>query len=167
MTFSSEFLPLYRNGFAPGIHQRAPHDPRQIRLHHVNAYNYGSGFLTETLDPIAFDRTLAELPSSYLTIQMIYDTKLKRANYKKGSFDEKEQKKMAAKIAQLRFEDGQYAGYSKDEWESLKTWISKQKDPQELENYFVNEILKYRPQDRERYKYSPLADLFKSMNQSC
>lgn len=63
-------------------------------------------------------------------------------------------------IAQLRF---QFKGYTEDEWKALSWWIKQQPDPAALEDYFIQDVLRYRPQDRERYLFSPLHDLFQQI----
>lgn len=62
-------------------------------------------------------------------------------------------------LAQVRFFDGQFDRYKPEEIDALKAWLAKQ-DPIEMEKYFKNTILNHRPEDRQKYPYSPLCKIF-------
>lgn len=161
--FSKNFTPVTRNQKAPRVHQRSYHDERQNRLHFVDFVFSGSHiWRTETLDLLDARKDVAESYDKH----MVYDTKLNRFIDKENMGNpyekENEQNEHHLYLAQMRFEDGQYSGYTKEEWEQLTKWIKGCPKPIELEEYFVKEVLKHRPQDRERYRFSRLHQLFRS-----
>lgn len=154
LVYSSNFLPLGRNDRAPQIHHRQPHDLRQHRLHYISVANH----TTKALDPLDAENCLKN-PYNY-----IYDTKTHRFLSEDPNRYIQEKKILQLnRLAQMRFEDGQYSGYPLEEWEALTEWIKQNPDPQGLECYFRDEILKNRPNDRERYLFSKLRSLFQSL----
>lgn len=159
LVFSSNFLPLDRNEGAPQGHQRQPHDPRQLRLHCISV---GTN-VARALDPLDVENYQISL----------YDTKMNCFFIKdsgSGSYSlfnpQKTRVSLYNRVAQMRFEDGQYSGYLPEEWQALTEWIKENPDPQRMEEYFRDEILKNRPQDRERYLFSELRALFQSVEKN-
>ena len=179
LIFSENYLPIYRNSWAPLVYHRQAHDPRQNRLHYVY-FGEGRALALDLIDTreIMSPRTgipLSPIPDSAqktLIFQnniWIYDTKLNRfINWEKENKISKKKQKILEKpipeqtrwIAQMRFEDGQFDGYSSDEWISLEKWLKNWHNPVELEDYFKNQVLRNRPEDREKYNFSPLKALF-------
>src|SRR5262249_54228862 len=90
---------------------------------------------------------------------VIYDTRLNREIHHPNKETPIDRAQRAEVIAQLRFEDGQYSGYPEEEWKALTAWLKEQKDLASLEKYFLNDVLKSRPRDRELYRFSPLGKL--------
>lgn len=182
LTFTENFLPLHRNTYAARVYRRSPHDLRQNRLHYIHlksetvqvndTWNHvikaKVGDLYDMRDRV-FPRY--KWKSAYPTQQdynVIYDTHLHREfsvepEVRIATLSKEEHQKKIMLIVQARFEDGQYDDYTNEEWESLEKWIGSQKQPEELENYFLKEVLKSRPLDRERYQFSPLRKLFASI----
>ncbi len=68
---------------------------------------------------------------------------------------------LAPYIAQIRFENGEYqkSQYRDGQWEALEEWLSKQ-PVDRAEKYFVQEILKHRPDDLRNYQASDLQKFF-------
>lgn len=177
LRYSANFLPLSRNANAPSAHQRRAHDLRQNRLQHVEM-----SYFSTAMDIKDVSQTIFRLLSNQKAdLQGLYDTRLNRyiaiidepaikaleaetaekapsSQYLSKYFYQQGKKNLY--IAQLKFEDGQYKGYTPGEWKALGAWIKQQPNPAALEDYFVQEVLKYRPLDRERYAFSPLRDLF-------
>lgn len=163
LRFSPNFMPLYRNVKAPKVHHREPHDQRQHRLHYI-ALN---GSQAESLDVLDADKELK------FAHRAIYDSHCRRYIVKQKIAPEDQfiynilalQKRTdhCLWLAQMRFEDGQYDGYSKDEWQALRSWIKQSANRQALEEYFCHEILKHRPQERASYVFSPLYSLFREL----
>ena len=179
LEYTSSFLPLARNANAPSMHHRRPHDPRQNRLQYVEMRYATASDIKDV------SSTIFSMLKDSKYSPNVYDTRLNRyiAIYDEYNFKDMEDKneehqllsnpyskasiyssgKKNLFIAQLRFEDGQFKGYTGDEWKALTWWISQQPDPAALEDYFIHDVLRYRPQDRERYLFSPLHDLFQQI----
>jgi Protein of unknown function (DUF3638) len=184
---TSHYLPMSRNRSAPSAHQRLPHDPRQNRLVHAILGWQAVAQDVKDVSELCFNKLENK---TYSRSFNLYDTRLNRfihegeeREIKSLENNDAEQSMLSEDplkpyrlwktlandgkknlfIAQLRFEDGQYKGYTEGEWKALKWWVSQQKNPKELEDYFVNEVLKHRPQDRERYLFSPLQEVFQKV----
>lgn len=62
-------------------------------------------------------------------------------------------------IAQARFINGQFEGYSRNEWDHLQYWIS-QNNPQKLKEFFEKTILRTKPAKAAAFVHSELYALF-------
>ena len=152
LDFTENFLPLYRKTWAPPIHQREAHDLKQNRLHFI-------GFEGDHL--VAYD----ELDALERKVDCYYDMKLRRVFSAKYPIPPLTAKQIHL-IAQMRFEDGQYTGYSPEEESALFEWIKGWQDPAGLEHYFKQQVLKNRPQDKVRYPFSQLKGIFDKIHTS-
>lgn len=175
LLFSENFLPLFRNTWAARVHRRTPHDLKQNRLHYVHmevVKGAKDGWALKVVAGDLHDQVKELYPMfGHVTFEkelydVIYDTKLRRefavnprANNITVLRPDLEAKKCRL-LVQMRFEDGQYENYTDDEMEVMGKWINEQKKPEELEDYFVKEVLKFRPRDREKYPFSQLGKKF-------
>lgn len=160
LLFTENFLPLFRRSWTPPLYHRKAHDLKQNRLHFVEIRKVGNEYKLVALD--LHDRSECH--------DVTYDVKLRRfvssSHYSEVPPDcdlktNKVSSDLLGLICQMRFENGEYTGYLPDEVAELEKWIGAQQDPSSLEKYFVDEVLKNRPEDRARYPFSPLREIFK------
>lgn len=176
LSFTENYLPLFRNTWAASVHRRVPHDLKQNRLHYVHIKLDGSGKSLNATAVDLHDHEHALYPDfgrlpyqrKYDRYEVAYDTWLKREfdidpEAPNIALDPTLEPKKIRLIAQMRFEDGQYDDYTDKEFRALEEWIREQKNPADLEHYFVHEVLKSRPRNKERYPFSPLRKLFASI----
>ena len=184
LRYSENFLPTRRNSWAAPIYRRSPHDLKQNRLHYLSVYISKDSWVKGKKHDWRQERVIEDVsiasidqmdaheqmsPYQHREFEILYDTHLRRFvmdRYNKFTYFEftsQAQKKLTRLIAQARFEDGQYDTYDEAETEALRTWLKEQPDPSILEKYFVDEVLKNRSHDRERYRHSPLKELFDSL----
>ena len=153
ITFTENYLPLYRNTYTTRVYHRQPHDLKQNPLHFIQ---------------IGPEKVMAldEIDAVHC-VDPMYDTKLRRlVDFDgKGIFKSVVNRlpQLLRLFVQMRFEDGQASGYPPEELELLKKWLSEQKDPGDLERYFVNEVLRHRPEDKASYPFSQLHTLFRQV----
>lgn len=67
-------------------------------------------------------------------------------------------------IAQIKFLDGQTEGYTPQEAAQLRKWLI-ENDPRQMKNHFEKEVLKNRADVIEKYPFSQLWKLFKSLEE--
>ena len=65
-------------------------------------------------------------------------------------------------LVQIRFFNGQYSHYTPEEFAALKVWLSQQ-DIDQAEHYFVDKVLRFKPDDLQKYPYSLLKKLFEEL----
>lgn len=65
-------------------------------------------------------------------------------------------------VAQVRFINGDYEGYSEEEWDALCEWLKGIENVGELLDYFENTILRHKPRKVAAFKKSPLYKLLHS-----
>jgi Protein of unknown function (DUF3638) len=67
-----------------------------------------------------------------------------------------------ARIAEIKFLDGRISGYNPAELEALEIWL-RQNNPNEMKNHLLNDILRYRYQDKQLFVGSQLHHLFERL----
>jgi hypothetical protein len=154
LSFTENYLPLHRNSWAGRMYHREPHDTRQNPLHFIRLVKNEKNEITL--------QALDELDAKDCMDPM-YDTKLRRVVVNREAdlnLAANLPLRVRRHIVQMRFEDGQYSGYQPEELHLLREWIAEQKNPADLEHYFVHEVLRNRPEDKARYPFSQLRSLF-------
>ena len=155
-------MPLERATWAHKMFHRLPHDRLQDRIHHVKWQKKADGSLrVKLLDVLDTGRRLPlkarkDRKSLYTAY---YDLRTQRIIKSQGVLTPEDEQQFHNYIAQVRFSDGQYRNYPEAEWAALKEWLS-HLDVKQMEEYFVDKILRYRPKDLQKYPFSPLKKLF-------
>lgn len=178
LKFTENFLPKKRIEWAHRKFHRKAHDRAQNPVHFVEFVKtckldrYDNPIGKPVLKAEAMDMLDVEYHSTYkirwkknkISVGFIYDMRtrkiMKNIDPKYSSYKETlDVKEIVPLTAQLRFFDGEYQNYSNEEWIALKEWLSQQ-NPDEMETYFVNQVLKNHPQDQQRYPFSKLKVIF-------
>lgn len=168
LLFTTNAIPLDRDKWAGKHFKRGTHDPQQNRAHHVfvEAQRWGPGMKVVVGDLLDHDyRFFPEYSSDFFMTTrdhcVAYDLRLRR-HFAQGPrptvLDAENQAKLTRLLTQVRFEDGQVDGYTKEEMAAFGKWFSEQPldKLKQLDVYFMKEVLKHRPRDRERYIHSNL-----------
>jgi len=99
--------------------------------------------------------------------QSLYDLRLKK--FITGDFakpgaviPESIKNKLDSIFAQVRFFNGEFNQYAPAEAKALEEWLAKN-NPEKMESYFKNVILKHRADEKLSYSFSPLCKLFKKL----
>ncbi|MDE3045993.1 MAG: DUF3638 domain-containing protein [Verrucomicrobiota bacterium] len=116
------------------------------QMRELNA-NQAAGWNSAKIDPTLLQETIT--PDTVITEDLLPQPKFFRL------------------LAQLKFEDGQYqrSDYSDEEWQGLQSWLQEHSAAlPDLQEYFLNDILKSRPYDQQLFPHSALAKLFEELS---
>lgn len=69
-------------------------------------------------------------------------------------------------ISQLRFINGEYEGYSAEEWTALRNWLMSVEDLNDLQLFFEKTVLRRKPLQAAAFRKSPLYLLFEELKTS-
>lgn len=180
--FTENFLPRRRPEWAPSpAFFRKPHDSKQNRLAFVqiefNSKIFDSGFKITAMDfldsntmnqYVIFDtrtRSVIDWGRDVCTdtLNDIYPALLSDSE----KLENKKYTSLVRVMAQMRFEDGQMnlcplkgerMGYSQFEFDCLKEWLLD--IGEDMESYFVTDIMQYRQEELQKYPSSDLCKLF-------
>ncbi len=171
--------PLSRTSWANPIFHRKPHDLSQMPFYYVECqFDPTNGDCKRILgmDPldvpnkthrgrISEDKPnwsiIYDMRTNQILLTQEPDVRWRAFSLKKNAIPRDLLQQLPQAIAQVRFEDGQCnkSTYTQGQWEALEKWLLKQ-PLKEVEEYFVGEVLKNRPEDRRKYQGSDLKKLF-------
>lgn len=169
IVFTENFLPVERQD---SLFKRTPFDHAMPKIHtlHISAepYNLKKVILGDVLDDVLhrpyqqdlFDKTTS-LTNDYRAISYDLRTRTRVAGENYCTQQDLEKLEPFYEIvAQVRFINGEYEGYSAPEWRGLRSWLKKVKNPQALCDFFEKTILRTQPRKAAAFKDSPLYSLF-------
>jgi len=158
ITVTDNFLPFSRVG-KKALYQRRPFDENMYRIGEIylqTDYKYN---ITQLIieDP---------LRDFFIPRDGAYDIRTNQFITLKGFKDNiSYSQEFIELIAQVKFLDGRFSGYSPEELKALSTWLTKH-HPEQMQDHFLNEILCYRYQDKQAFVGSQLHQLFETLNKS-
>jgi len=178
LRFTENFFPIKQNKAKDPTKERVrqPHDDIQNPAHYVVFHlNAQSDDVTNAtlIDSQEFAiRKFQTIEGDYkLAAGNVYNMRLKRfveGPLAQPGVEIPDEIKPAVShlLAQVRFFNGEYDQYSKEEFTALRAWLENLQltDPQNnMEEYFKTVILKHKPEAQQNYSFSPLAKLFKEL----
>ncbi|MDR3624677.1 MAG: hypothetical protein P4L16_06015 [Chlamydiales bacterium] len=177
LSFTENFLPIERED---KLLKRTPFDQAQpkIRILHISP-STDTVLIGDALDDV-HHRPFADyplIPTEYTTTKPAYllDSYSRSFSYDihtrqvvaagKGYSDLSSFKGFYKIVAQAKFINGEYEGYSKKELNGFSEWLKEHPgELHSLQNFFENTVLHGQPQKINAFRQSPLFELFKNLN---
>lgn len=155
------FLPFSREGTL-ALYKRKPFDESMFRIGTV--YFQVDDFFSREISRVIIDDPLKDYR---MTIgSWIYDIRTNRfiqhGTY--STIDISRSAQFEPIIAQVKFLDGRTSGYTQGELAALANWL-RTNNPARMKEHLLNEILRYRYQDKQAFVGSQLHQLFETLAQ--
>ncbi|MCB1118393.1 MAG: DUF3638 domain-containing protein [Chlamydiia bacterium] len=140
--FTESFLPLSRK---QQMFKRKPFDDKTYRIGVVKVLETGEIIIGDVLDGL----------TKYHCSYSDYDIRMNRFIHHTAPGVMR--KEFPLQIAQIKFFNGQFDGYTDEEWTALKDWLK----PEHRRHF--EQIIANRPEQCRKFPFSPLAKLFSSL----
>lgn len=155
---TDSFLPFSRLGI-PAMPQRRPFDSTMYRI--------GEIYIDVSWDRLINKIVIEDPLKDFHNRGFCYDIRTNRLVTKEiygapGAEDIISSPEFVSLIAQIKFLDGRVSGYSDEEFNALRLWLATN-NPQKMKEHLLNDILRYRYQDKLEFPGSQLHRCFESL----